>query len=182
MNDLKVLHDAIKQDRLKIVGKSLHDAELYAELAKAKQNGTIFDTTIEIMYRFGDYTSISRPLEIVNPDGPLVIYSFGEMEELDIVNSPQYYEVLALVQQGGYGYDSFPVLEYKDWPDETTHVLYESNTGAYGICNGKCVIITFDNQSIITSAEISNIDPEPGEPTFEINEGDLDKLIGFMLG
>ncbi len=172
-----------QQDYLKIVGKSLTDANLFAGVAKAIQAGTIFDTILQ-------WENVSLEIEqarvigITEATAKVYVYVYepynDEMKALEILMSANNYRALAAVQAGGAGYIALPVMTTTQVqsPSGPKEMLVDDITSGSIVCNGKWVGVTLDDGKI-TAVEITDIDPPTDEAVYEVSEDDLPYFIGM---
>ena len=165
-----------QQDYLRPQGKSLNDCHLLAALAHNIQQGTIFDTIIDL-YEGGDKSY--SPIIGHFPDSQSLFFYDATAEEIQKVSIPYtqtQYEGLAAIQdkQEG-GYDQLPSLT-----KDSGHLYDYSLNGMYICIGGKYREVTTDGNQKIASLVISDESAAP-DTYIDISWDDAQKLIGLPI-
>lgn len=165
-----IIPSIVQQNYLKIEGKSIYDCHLRAGLAKAIQNGTIFD--VLITYSHNNDVATCRILS-VEAENVYIFSTFeGDTVPINISFTATQYEGLAAIQDSIDDYSAIPKFEEYEGGFLNETAL---GTGFVGV-NGNKLSVTVDDGKI---AALVISDEENAE--IDISLEDAQKLIGLPI-
>lgn len=156
-------------------GKIYLDDRRMAEIAYAIERGTIFDLVIDINFDTQKAKKLSRVLGVYETPGEQIdVFYIDENTQIagiSIEKTGIQYTVLADIADGG----GVSALTY----DEDGYLLEDS--GKFICADGKYIAVTLDDNDIIASYEITNVEAV-GVDIINIPIEDAPGLIGLFAG
>lgn len=175
-----------QQDYLKISAKSYDDYNLYIQLLRLLERGTIFDALIQ--FPQGDMAGmVTKPVALAYIDNAPWVYiptTQNTTSPISLYYTETQYEGLAAIQKAHVGdYAREVALTTYGYPNDDEPFIYlaDDEANAFICVDDKLLVCTTDGDGQIVSLEVSDIKEEGELGHINISWEDAQKLIGLPI-